>query len=310
MISGYIPVDFEIETAYDNTVKERIRRSLEKIIKNEGKKFKEAIEDKDFVKSILNDYIVDPKIYTHFFLELLPEKIKDNKEVMLKAVQIDGYTYCYISDRLKKDKEILIEAVKNYGYALEWASDELKNDKDIVLTAVKKHGGALQFASKNFYEDKEIILTAVKNDGITLLFASENLKDDEEIVWEAIKKDGKALNFASDRLKLNSDLVNEAKKTYPEIINVYNKLREKTLFDNLEDRGIGYLGVLELLCKEIESYGEEVEKRCCFDDTTSWFETKKIHIEYYTENKLETIYLWDSISELSNKLSEALRYEI
>ena len=49
-------------------------------------------------------------------------------------------------------------------------------------------------------------------------------------------------------------------KTYPEIINVYNKLREKTLFDNLEDRGIGYLGVLELLCKEIESYGEEVKK--------------------------------------------------
>ena len=68
MISGYIPVDFEIETAYDNTVKERIRRSLEKIIKNEGKKFKEArIEDKDFVKSILNDYIVDPKIYLTFF---------------------------------------------------------------------------------------------------------------------------------------------------------------------------------------------------------------------------------------------------
>lgn len=94
---------------------------------------------------------------------------------------------------------------------------------------------------------------------------------------------------------------------------INNKLRGGYMdnsFTGLEDRGIGYLGVLELLCKEIESYGEEVEKRCCIDDTTSWFETKKIYIEYYTKNILETIYLWDSISELSNKLSEALKYEI
>ena len=178
------------------------------------------------------------------------------------------------------------------------------------MEAIKKDFHSLKWASDRLCNNKEFIKEAIKINALSLKYASDKLADDIEIVTEAIKKDGKALNFASDRLKLNSDLVNEAKKTYPEIINVYNKLREKTLFDNLEDRGIGYLGVLELLCKEIESYGEEVEKRCCFDDTTSWFETKKIHIEYYTENKLETIYLWDSISELSNKLSEALRYEI
>lgn len=98
-------------------------------------------------------------------------------------------------------------------------------------------------------------------------------------------------------------------KKLEEINNKGGELRY-ALFDDLEDRGIGYLGILELLFKEIESYGEEVEKRCCFDDNTSWFDTKKIYIEYYTKNQMESNYLWDCISELTNNLSEALKFEL
>lgn len=82
---------------------------------------------------------------------------------------------------------------------------------------------------------------------------------------------------------------------------------KKDDFHGLEDRGIGYLGVLELLFKEIESYGKEMEKRCCLYSHT-WEETKKIYIEYYTKDLMESNYLWSCIADLANELSEALKY--
>lgn len=82
---------------------------------------------------------------------------------------------------------------------------------------------------------------------------------------------------------------------------------KKDDFLELEDRGIGYLGVLELLFKEIESYGKEMEKRCCLYSHT-WEETKKIYIEYYTKDLMESNYLWSCIADLANELSEALKY--
>lgn len=78
---------------------------------------------------------------------------------------------------------------------------------------------------------------------------------------------------------------------------------KKDDFLGLEDRGIGYLGVLELLFKEIESYGEEME-----ESSHNWEETKRIYIEYYTKDLMETNYLWSCIADLANELSEALKY--
>ena len=37
---------------------------------------------------------------------------------------------------MKNDKEIVLVAVNKYGFILEYASKELQNDKDIVLAAV------------------------------------------------------------------------------------------------------------------------------------------------------------------------------
>ena len=41
---------------------------------------------------------------------------------------------------LKNDKEIVLKAIQINGWALKHASDELKNDKEVVLKAVQQHG--------------------------------------------------------------------------------------------------------------------------------------------------------------------------
>lgn len=105
---------------------------------------------------------------------------------------------------------------------------------------------------------------------------------------------------------VDDKILEEAVKSYPDIQILIDQ-RQKSIFHGLEDRGIGYLGVLELLFKEIESYGKEMEKRCCLYSHT-WEETKKIYIEYYTKDLMESNYLWSCIADLANELSEALKY--
>ena len=44
----------------------------------------------------------------------------------------------WANDEIRDDKEILLEAVKVDGGALEFASSRLKNDKDVLLSAVSQ----------------------------------------------------------------------------------------------------------------------------------------------------------------------------
>jgi hypothetical protein len=61
---------------------------------------------------------------------------------------------------LKNDKEVVLEAVEQDGNALEFASEELKNDKEVVLTAIAQDMTVLSF----MYEGRlsEIVLQSVR----------------------------------------------------------------------------------------------------------------------------------------------------
>ena len=67
------------------------------------------------------------------------------------------------------------------------------------------------------------------------------------------------------------------------------------------------MGILELLIKEIESYGNETILKNCSLPNKTWKETKEEYIRYYTDDTFETYWLWTSIAELSNNLAEAFK---
>lgn len=100
---------------------------------------------------------------------------------------------------------------------------------------------------------------------------------------------------------------NELKELLKNIKNNEINIKLKNLFQGLEDRGVGYLGILELLIKEIESYQEEKILKACSLPAKTWEETKEEYISYYTENKFETYWLWIALGELTNNLAESLK---
>lgn len=148
-----------------------------------------------------------------------------DKEIVMKAVQVDGVALQYVSDKLKKDEEVVLASIGNNIAALQFADKnmdctkllkvkqkiikgleegklkfesiptQLKSDKDIALAGVKKDGSVLKDLSDLFKEDEDIVLASIKNDITTLKYASKNIPcrkilGEKKLIIKALK-DGK-----------------------------------------------------------------------------------------------------------------------
>ena len=59
-------------------------------------------------------------------------ELKKNREVVLAAVQKDGYALRYAAEELKKDREVVLAAVQQDGTALLFVAEEMKNDQELL----------------------------------------------------------------------------------------------------------------------------------------------------------------------------------
>ena len=163
----------------------------------------------------------------------LPVELQNDRDFVLKAVEVNGAIYEYLSDELKEDEEIAIMALNNYscecythlpyelfdnekvveaaikndglGAKVLWCvSDRLKDNKDIVMLAVSRSTG-VEF----FYEDRP-------DDGYTyndaLCYASERLRDDKDVVLLSVENNPDSLESASARLQNDYEVVLTAVK--------------------------------------------------------------------------------------------------
>lgn len=95
---------------------------------------------------------------------------------LLKELSIDSSALEFASERLKNNRDIVMYAVERYGCALAFAGEKLRDDREIVLTAVRQDGIALAFASLNLRADYRIVSEAVRQCEDAIEYASEDLK--------------------------------------------------------------------------------------------------------------------------------------
>lgn len=130
-------------------------------------------------------------------ISIWSEALRDDKGLVLAAVQHDGAALEYVSSRLCDDYEVVLTSVKGNGAALKWASTRLQDNYDIVYAAIKsRHYGRsgaftpLQYASKRLRDNKEIVEAAVSifpNSGYAFSLASERLRGDKSIALRAFR---------------------------------------------------------------------------------------------------------------------------
>lgn len=152
-----------------------------------------------------------------------PQEALLDREVMLKAVQLDSRCLKYAAAGLRGDRDIVLHAVRGDTVlqtkrdwrknnrtpwcALSCASDELKNDRDLVLEAVRQKGYALFSANPRFRADREIVLAAVSEkraEGafawqlMPLKIASDELRADLDVVRAALAVHGRNVEWVAE----------------------------------------------------------------------------------------------------------------
>ena len=72
----------------------------------------------------------------------LPVELQNDRDFVLKAVEVNGAIYEYLSDELKKDEEIVIISINGYLESFRNLPDELFDNERVVKAAIENDGGA------------------------------------------------------------------------------------------------------------------------------------------------------------------------
>lgn len=71
-------------------------------------------------------------------IQYADESVRNDKEFVLKVLkECPGHAYNHIGDDLKNDKEVALAAVSIEGEAFQQFSDEIRSDREVFLLAVK-----------------------------------------------------------------------------------------------------------------------------------------------------------------------------
>mmetsp|Transcript_47062 Transcript_47062/g.86259 ORF Transcript_47062/g.86259 Transcript_47062/m.86259 type:complete len:420 (-) Transcript_47062:114-1373(-) len=145
-------------------------------------------------------------------LQLESEAMRDNEDVLLRAVARDGTALRYASEAMKGNRKVVLRAVEQNGWALQYASDEMRGDPEVVLQAVRGEGMALQYASAAMRSDRDVVMRAVTGflRGQALRYASQELRGDRDVVLAALSQDGTCLQFASEEMRQDREVVYRA----------------------------------------------------------------------------------------------------
>lgn len=148
----------------------------------------------------------------HFpeLMERAPEKLRSDRELMVRMMEIDPTFYARVALKLREDRELSQLALSFRGGLLAHAPSKVRNDEALVKTAVTNDGMALEFASPSLCGAKAIVIGAVQHSkGRALQFASPALRNDPDVVTQAVlcSTDGDVFSWASDELKADGRLV-------------------------------------------------------------------------------------------------------
>ena len=110
------------------------------------------------------------------------EAHSNDKEFMMDAIAHKAsWVLAYASDKLLADKELMLKAVKVDGQALYYASQELRNDKEVVLEAVKNKWLIIKYASKSLRSDKDIAMEVLKQNKEARIYLTDEILKDKDI---------------------------------------------------------------------------------------------------------------------------------
>jgi len=127
-------------------------------------------------------------------LQFAPIHLRGNRTIVLAAVTNAGQALKHASSNdpnLRDDKDVVLTAVQRDESAYRFASDTMKGDLDVALATVTKNGFALgdfigHRSAAHLVRDKCVVLRAVTSDGSAIQYVPCDVALDRRIATAAI----------------------------------------------------------------------------------------------------------------------------
>lgn len=187
----------------------------------------------DSVKQLKSGYILDCasdelRTNVNLILELLDyvkeskwliknshEGIKNNFEIILKAVKISGAALEFASLEVKNSKKIVIEAVLQAYSSIKYASPEILDDLEFlsqILDLPKREFESLGYSilesgSERVKNNRDLAIKILKRDGHDFLSLIDDFLSDEELVCIAICNVGHAVRISKKIMPNNNEFL-------------------------------------------------------------------------------------------------------
>ena len=119
----------------------------------------------------------------HHLLEVVGKKLQDDKDFVLEAVRAEHGNFKFASKQLQDDTDVINCLLISGGeYSIEYASDKFRANKEIAARVLLKSGSVLQYFDSKIKEDRVLVKMAVNNDPSAIQYASKELISDKEFL--------------------------------------------------------------------------------------------------------------------------------
>ena len=119
----------------------------------------------------------------------IPAWVYDDKDIMMHVVKY-GTTLQIASSRLKNDYDLVYKAVKYNDFAIRYASTTLKANKNIALRAVNRINSAYYMIDSSLRTDEDIVLAALSyhdSNGYICISIPPELLQNKKFVLKAVE---------------------------------------------------------------------------------------------------------------------------
>jgi len=177
-------------------------------------------------------------------IECISCKLRDDPDILIAMLSnqskasspsLPSHFLQHFSERLRADKDLMLKVLKHQTSSLAFCAHSLKNDKEFVSLLIEggnesdSYGGkqpaslVLRYVSQRLRADRELVLCAVSKSGLNLKHAAYPLRRDEGIVRAAVAENAAAFRYClpspiKDHLLCDRQFVLELAKTAPKTL--------------------------------------------------------------------------------------------
>lgn len=147
----------------------------------------------------------------------IPNNLKNNKNIMLKAIEINPLIFRSMSNNLKADVEIVEKVILKSPSSIRHASEAIKDNKRLVKVAIGIDPFTIEYASRRLRCNTEIAKYVLQKNINTFRLLGKSITSNREFVIPVLEKSPENIVYVNQDLLKDIDIVNtymeSAKKT-------------------------------------------------------------------------------------------------